>query len=235
MSNENPEELLSISNAITSEEERREHCRKIVWARLLRIRNSDCRNQRYLMDEFWNDCRKINSGGIWNLYMIMWSLMDELVIVTETYTIKDGYTKQQGVLQYTYVDYILIEEEISAYTAINDDDAKGDDIERFKGTTVTRRTYPEGKRPTKMEVEVREFDDRIEERTTPLHVERHPQMLNCDDPVVIKKITYKRDLFREETFRPIHDELLYSPFLPVWFKNKCNEAKEHYEILISRQ
>ena len=54
-------------------------------------------------------------------------------------------------------------------------------------------------------------------------------------PEVIRRTIWKRDLFREEfhtiPFKPIHNELLYSPDLPLWYTNRCNEAKEHFDSL----
>ncbi len=79
-------------------------------------------------------------------------------------------------------------------------------------------------------VEVREYEDRYEEDITEAYsgYDSHPE--------VIRRTVWKRDLFREEfhtiPFKPIHLEMLYSPDLPLWYKNRCSEAKEHFDSLL---
>ncbi len=227
---------------LSAEEEKRECCRKIIWERLLRVPYDDCRNHRFFMQLLLEDLHKIKIEGRWEFYGYMWTIMDDLVIVAETYTMENGYVEMQGITKYTYRNdhsiyhspFSLIKESIVTYTATNDD--AGAKIKQFNGTIVTRSIWSDNicqdKTPSrKMEVEMREFEDRIEERITPLHRISQPDYVL---PIVIKKVTYKHDLFRSEIFRPIHDELLYSLDLQMKFKTFTNEAtraKEHYESL----
>lgn len=243
MSNRTPatkEELVSLAHAIrtiTAEEEMREYCRKMVWSRLLRIRYDDWRNHRYLLRDFWDDIYNTKAWGAYDWYDYIEKFMSEVVIITENYSVKKGYLKTKNITRSTYSGCTLMDEMMSTYISCNDDgEIAEDEIEAYRGTMISREIYPDDGNPqVNTEVEVREFEDRYEERIIPPYIEKDRQRPNDYDPsTVIKKVTYKHDLFRSETFKPIHDELLYSPDLQLIFATFINEAtraKEHYESL----
>ena len=230
MSNETPEELLSISDAIktiTIEEERREYCGKMIYARLLAIYDDDRKQQRYLMTEFDDEIMDSGARGKWDgqeWYRYLEKFMEDLVIVIENYAVNNGYAEKQDAIQYTYVKDTLIEEGMMTYTSSNDV------VGTYNTTVVYREIYPDDDTWTMTEVKVREFEDRYEERIVPPY---RPDDDN-DPIIVIKKVIHKRDLFRADIFGPIHNELLYSPDLSLrftTFTNEATKAREHYESL----
>lgn len=65
------------------------------------------------------------------------------------------------------------------------------------------------------QVAIIEYDDRIVEM-----IDTEPY-----------RTTYKRDLFRGDLFRPIHNEMLYSLDTPSWYLNDARKAQRHFATL----
>ena len=67
------------------------------------------------------------------------------------------------------------------------------------------------------------------------YIEMYPRWENNEIAEIESRVIYKRDLWREELhtipFKPIHEELLYSPDLPVFFQNEARKAHEHFKNL----
>ena len=85
-------------------------------------------------------------------------------------------------------------------------------------------------------VKIKEYEDRYEDEITREFNRNTPDSDIDLDPEVVRRTTWKRDLFREEfhtiPYQPIHLEMMYSPDLPLWYKNRCSEAKEHFDSLL---
>ena len=79
-------------------------------------------------------------------------------------------------------------------------------------------------------VDVEELEDR--------YIERYPRWENDEIAEMEMRTVWKRDLWRDELhtqpFKTIHQELLYSPDLPLWYYNQCREAEKHFEVLLKR-
>lgn len=240
-------ELVSLKNAIetiATEEERESYCRKMIWSRLLRIRNPEWRSQLYLMRELGDEISDTTAIGKWDSFQwcrYMMRFMDSVVIISEEYTIEDGYLKNDGVMKYTCRNGTVMEERLWAFTSTNDNDVEdGEDIEEYRGISMMRCII-EGTRDIwenpniQSEVEVREFEDRYEEIIIPPHLEDMYHPILYDHLKKTKKVIYKRDLLRPETLRPIHEEMLYSLETPPWYINEARRAQQHFTELNQSQ
>ena len=119
---------------LTSEEEMREFCRRMIWDRCLHIHLDDWRNHYYLLEEFKNDLGRRSTPGVvspeketeWLLFL--YKFLSEVIIISEEYNVGQGYLEKVRSLKYTWQNNSMIEEDISSYTdTFNDDDGNSDD------------------------------------------------------------------------------------------------------------
>ena len=144
-------------------------------------------------------------------------LRNNSVIRVENYDIKGGILLLKSYNQYTY-DKWLVEESVFIK----------DEHDKCVIRLIHRVCKEQG--VLAHHVKISEYGDRYEEEITNEHFE------NNRNSEVIRQTVWKRDLFREEyhtiPYRQIHNELLYSLDLPLWFENEARRAKKHFETLI---
>ena len=144
-------------------------------------------------------------------------LHQNAIIRQEDYDVIDGIGLLTRLGQYTYRDDRLIYEQ---WTTVDDKGCITTIMQRTKCTYGTANLVSD--------VEIREYEDWYSETIAM----EHPQFQEHE---VVNRTIYKRDLFREEyhttPFRPVHDEMLFSPDVPTWYINEAKRAKEHYELL----
>ncbi len=179
---------------------------------------------------------------------ILLSLQEYIVIRGEEYNIREGTAILTWSGEYRYEGVTSLEEQIS----IKDHPQKC-------VITLIRRSSNLGA-IRERRIKITEYEDRYDEEITkdfivkdiltnirairPANVGVFCKALKdptgrhrpIRKPGVIQRTVWKRDLFREEyhtiPYQSIHNELLYSLDLPLWFENEARRAKEHFKSLI---